>query len=235
MNLLALDTSSIACTVALQLGVEVAERYAEKPREHTRLLLPMIEELLAGARADLRALDAIVLGNGPGSFIGLRIAASVVQGLAYGAGLDVAPVSSLAAVAGRVFATSDAGHVAVAQDAHMSEVYFGLFERGTDGLPVAVGPERLHGISVIEALRDFDAGGVLAAGIGWERYPGLLAANRDFLDGVADVRFPRGRDLLPLGAAVLADGAAVEARSLAPAYLRDRVAAAPYDSSGNSG
>ena len=235
MNLLALDTSSIACTVALQLGIDVTERYAEKPREHTRLLLPMIEELLAGAPADLRALDAIVLGNGPGSFIGLRIAVSVAQGLAYGAGLAVAPVSSLAAVAARVFATSEAERVAVAQDAHRSEVYFGVFERGIGDLPVAVGPERLHGIGAIDVLRDFDTGGVLAAGIGWQRYPGLLAANRDFLDGLADARFPRGRDLLPLGAAALAEGAAVEARSLSPAYLRDRVAAAPDDARGDLG
>lgn len=235
MNLLALDTSSIACTAALRFGTDVTERYAEKPRQHTRLLLPMIEELLAGARVELRGLDAIVLGNGPGSFIGMRIATSVAQGLAFGAGLEVAPVSSLAAVAARVFAESEAGRVAVAQDAHMEEVYLGIFERGPDELPVAVEPERLHAVGIVDTLRDLDAAGVYAAGFGWERYPGLLAANRDFLEGVADVRFPRGRELLPLGAAVLAGGGAVEPRSLAPAYLREQVAAIPGESPGNSG
>ena len=72
-----------------------------------------------------RDLDAIVLGNGPGSFIGMRIAASVAQGLAYGAGLNIVPVSSLAAVAAEVMAETGADRVIVAQDAHMNEVYLG--------------------------------------------------------------------------------------------------------------
>jgi tRNA A37 threonylcarbamoyladenosine modification protein TsaB len=116
----------------------------------------------------------------------------------------------------------------------MEEVYLGIFERGAGELPVAVETERLHGVGIVDALRDFDAGGVYAAGFGWERYPGLLTANRDFLEGVAEARFPRGRDLLPLGAAVLADGAAVEPRLLAPEYLRDEVAAKPGDPRDNS-
>ena len=91
MKLLALDTSSVACSVALQIGDDVVERHEEQPREHTRLLMPMIESLLADAGVVLSDLDAIVLGNGPGSFIGMRIAASVAQGLAFGAALANCP------------------------------------------------------------------------------------------------------------------------------------------------
>ena len=81
MNLLAIDTSSIACTIAVQIADSVVERHEEQPREHTRLLMPMIRDALQEADAQLTDLDAIVLGNGPGSFIGMRIAASVSQGL----------------------------------------------------------------------------------------------------------------------------------------------------------
>jgi tRNA threonylcarbamoyladenosine biosynthesis protein TsaB len=92
VNLLAIDTSSLACSVALRVGDVVIERHEEQAREHTRLLTPMIREVLTESGMHLPRLDAIVLGNGPGSFIGMRIAASVAQGLAHGAGLSVVPV-----------------------------------------------------------------------------------------------------------------------------------------------
>ena len=94
MKLLALDTSSIACSVAVRVDEVIIERHEEQPREHTRLLMPMIESSLDEAGTTLAGLDAIILGNGPGSFIGMRIAASVAQGLAFGAGLKIVPVSS---------------------------------------------------------------------------------------------------------------------------------------------
>jgi len=91
MNLLALDTSSNACSVALQVGKNVTLSHVVKPREHTTILLPMIENILHDAGMNLTDLDGIVLGNGPGSFIGMRIAASVAQGMAYGANLQSCP------------------------------------------------------------------------------------------------------------------------------------------------
>ena len=113
MNLLALDTSSIACSVAVKVDDKQFERHEEQPREHTRLLMPMIESSLDEAGITLADLDAIVLGNGPGSFIGMRIAASVAQGLAFGSGLKIVPVSSLAAVAAQVVAEHTACEVIV--------------------------------------------------------------------------------------------------------------------------
>ena len=86
MKLLAIDTSSLACSVALQAGEQIIERHEEQAREHTRLLMPLSGDVLAEAGMSVEQLDAIVLGNGPGSFIGMRIAASVAQGLAHGGG-----------------------------------------------------------------------------------------------------------------------------------------------------
>ena len=133
------------------------DRHEEQDREHTRLLTPMIRDLLADAGLSVQQLDAIVLGNGPGSFIGMRIAASVAQGLAHGAGIGIAPVSSLAAVAAEVFAASGADEVVVAQDAHMNEVYLGAFRRGADNLPEAIFPERLQSQTLIEGLDESSA------------------------------------------------------------------------------
>ena len=113
MKLLAIDTSSLACSVALQHDGDLIERHEEQEREHTRLLVAMIRAVLDEAKMATSDLDAIVLGNGPGSFIGMRIAASVAQGLAHGAGVRIVPVSSLAAVAVEVFQQGDAAEVVV--------------------------------------------------------------------------------------------------------------------------
>jgi tRNA threonylcarbamoyladenosine biosynthesis protein TsaB len=226
VKLLALDTSSLACSVALQAGDTVIWRHEEQAREHTRLLVPMIEEVMAEADLAAADLDAIVLGNGPGSFIGMRIATSVAQGLAHGAGIRIVPVSSMLAIAAEVMATQGAKAVAVCQDAHMDEVYLGLYAAGSDGLPQPVVAERLHDQSVISELEP-DPDRFTAAGFGWERYPQLLEANRPFLASVSAASHPSARYLLPAGAAIAAAGAGVDPQDVVPAYLRQKVAATP--------
>ena len=227
MKLLAIDTSSVACSVALHLGASVFERHEEQAREHTRLLTPMLREVLMEGRVELAELDAIVLGNGPGSFIGMRIAASVAQGLAHGAGLNILPVSSLAVVAAQVFAETDANSVIVAQDAHMNEVYLCAYYRGDANLPDPVFPERLHGQAPIAELESADAGGRLAAGFGWQRYPELAAANESLIESHSGILHPRARYLLPLGAIALQNGAYVDPKDIFPAYMRHKVAKTP--------
>ena len=227
MKLLALDTSSLACSVALCCDDVLVDRHELQAREHTKLLTPMIRAVLEEAGMQLADLDAIVLGNGPGSFIGMRIAASVAQGLAYGAGLKIVPVSSLAAVAAEVFAVSDADEAIIAQDAHMSEVYLGAYRHGDDHLPEALFAERLHGHVPIDELDSRGAGRRLAAGFGWQRYPDLAAVNEALFAGTTDVLYPRARFLLPLGESALIRGASVDPGDIVPAYLRHKVAEKP--------
>lgn len=226
MKLLALDTSSLACSVALQVDAEIIDRHEEQAREHTRLLVPMIQDVLAQGGAELSELDAIVLGNGPGSFIGMRIAASVAQGLAFGAGIRIVPVSSMLAVAAEVMVVEGASHVAVCQDAHMNEVYLGLYGCSDDGPPHTLEAERLHGQGTIDKLQDAP-GRFTAAGFGWQRYPALLEANKAVLAATSTVRHPAARFLLPSAGALLKSGAAVEPQNLVPAYLRQTVAQRP--------
>ena len=227
MRLLALDTSSVACSVALQIDDVITDRHEEQPREHTRLLMPMIDAVLKETSVSLRDLDAIVLGNGPGSFIGMRIAASVAQGLAFGASLNIVPVSSMAAVAARVFDKSDAQEVVVAQDAHMQEVYLGVYQCGEDGLPVPSMPEKLHGITNILDLDEAPNVSRFAAGFGWQRYPDLLAVNSNRIEKMTEILHPHASDLLGLAAVSLRKGEAIEPQDIVPAYLRQKVAEIP--------
>lgn len=226
MKLLAVETSSTACSVALAAGDEVAERHVVEPQAHTRILIPMITELLREAGLKIGDLDALVLGNGPGSFIGMRIGASVVQGMAYGAGLRVIPVSSLAAVAAECMATEGANAVAVAQDARMNEVYLGCYLDGGSGLPVPDGEE-----TIVSAGRspwpDSDGTRWTVAGEGWHRYPGLLEAARERNSKVSLLRLPRARYLLGAGMDAWHRGLAVAPERLQPAYLRSQVATPP--------
>jgi len=227
MNLLALDTSSVACTVALQQGDTITERHEEQPREHTRLLVPMIRSLLEEAKMKTSDLDAIVLGNGPGSFIGMRIAASVAQGIAFASGIRIIPVSSLAAVAAQVLAAHDATEVAVTQDAHMNEVYLGIFTRDENGHTKSMIAERLQAQSAIAELSGSTDRYRIAAGSGWSRYPGLLEHNRDRIDEVVEVMHPRARYGLALGAKPLEAGESIIPADVVPAYLRQKVAQKP--------
>ena len=135
LKLLAIDTSTECCSVALRSADVLILRETLTERSHADLILPMIDDLL-GRRARLHELDGLAFGRGPGAFTGLRIAAGVVQGLAYGADLRVAPVSSLAAVAERVPAAAGET-VLVCNDARMGELYWGCYASAADGAVVA--------------------------------------------------------------------------------------------------
>lgn len=227
MNLLALDTSSEACSVALAAGERRIERHAVEPRAHTRLLVPMIREVLADGGLDIPALHAIVLGNGPGSFIGMRIAASVAQGLAHGAALPVVPVSSLACVAAEALESGAAGAVIVAQDARMGELYVAAFRRGDDGLPLALGETRLHPADAPLELPLAPGTPWLAAGEGWQRHPQLSSRVTPAAAGQSEAMLPRAIFLLELGRRAFLAGEALPPASLEPAYVRSRVAREP--------
>ena len=105
----------------------------------------------------------------------------------------------------------------------MNEVYLGLYAAGPDGVPDLVGAERIHDLSVIAEL-ELEPGRFTAAGFGWQRYPGLLEANRPFLAGVSGLSYPTARHLLAAGRALAESGAAVDPQDVVPAYLRQTVA-----------
>jgi tRNA threonylcarbamoyladenosine biosynthesis protein TsaB len=225
MKLLALDTSTEACSVALLLDGVTHARYELAPGAHSRLVLPMIESLFAETGLRLRDLDALAFGRGPGSFTGVRIAAGVVQGLAFGADLPVVPVSTLAAVAQGALALHRADHVLAALDARMHEVYWGAYEVGADGVMRAVQNEAVVAPGqVMVPARDHWYG----AGPGWGPYRDALTARVGArLAGCDATLFPRAAFMLPIAAAEFVRGAVVPAELALPVYLRDQVAHRP--------
>jgi tRNA threonylcarbamoyladenosine biosynthesis protein TsaB len=226
MKFLAIDTASARCSAALWQDGALLRQSADTARDHARLILPMIDALLAEAGLGLSQLDGIAFGRGPGSFTGLRIAASVTQGLAAGADLPVLPVSDLRALAAQALdaapMTRD-GLLLACMDARMGEVYWGAFEA-----------HRLHPATpfpeVVAAPEPLPSGlrgrVVRAAGRGLGAYPGIAGwLGLDARDCLSDAE-PDAADIARLAAADLAAGevAWMDAIAAQPVYLRDKVA-----------
>lgn len=226
MRLLALDTATECCSAALLVRDRLLTREAELPRGHAERILPMVDELLAEAGIGLRDLDAIAFGRGPGSFTGVRLAASITQGLAFGAGLGVVAISDLRALAQRIF-DEDGGvtRTLVCNDARMQEVYWGCFERGGEGLALARGPERVGPAGSVELPPAWpDVAGV---GRGFAAYPALRALPGVSVRGTWDRLLPRAADVARLAVPELAAGRLLGPEAAVPVYLRDDVARPP--------
>jgi len=221
MRILALDTATEACSVALGLDGRVLERYVQMERGHGERLLPMIDEVLAEAGISLQSLQAIAFGRGPGGFTGVRLAASVAQGLAFGAGRPVLPLDSLLVVAEDARAASGAAdtEVWVAMDARMGEVYAGRYACRGGEWAVLDAPALYE----LEALH-----------VRWRVLPprviagSALAAFGDRLAVGDAVCFPversRAEALLRVAQAAWRRGEAVDPDQALPLYLRDKVA-----------
>ncbi|MEW6692317.1 MAG: tRNA (adenosine(37)-N6)-threonylcarbamoyltransferase complex dimerization subunit type 1 TsaB [Pseudomonadota bacterium] len=225
MKLLAIDTSTEACSAALLIDGTVLEEYALAPRQHTQLILPMVERLLAGAETSLRQLDGIAFGRGPGAFTGLRIAAGVTQGLAFGAELPVVPVSSLAALAHAAWRLHGANRVLAALDARMHEVYWGGWHVDGTGQMRPEGGERVMPPAAAPVPPD---AGWFAAGHGWLAYDAILTPRFAAIESGRDAHLlPRAHDVALIGAHLARHGGLLPAGEAQPVYLRDRVAEKP--------
>jgi tRNA threonylcarbamoyladenosine biosynthesis protein TsaB len=225
MRILAIDTATEACSVALGIGAKSFERYVELERGHAEQLLPMVDAVLAESGVSLGSLDAIAFGRGPGGFTGVRLAASVAQGLAFGAGVGVVPISDLAAVAQRVVQLDPlVRRVLVANDARMREVYWAQFSvEGAAQAALASSPERVSAAEDVILPAD-EPGSWAAAGRGLVAWPGL--AERCRLAGAAlyvDL-LPRASEVLSLARLAVAANRILDPAAAVPVYVRDRVA-----------
>jgi tRNA threonylcarbamoyladenosine biosynthesis protein TsaB len=223
VKLLALETSTEACSVAVLVDAEVIERFEIAPQRHAMLILPMLDAVLAEAGLTVRQLDALAFGRGPGAFTGVRIATSLVQGIAFAADLPVAPVSTLAALAKDVHDRCQCGQVAAALDARLGEVYWGAYRAVGDGDMVLVGVERVCAPAVATLP---EAGDWYGAGSGWALYGESLRARLGVAEWVGDC-YPRAAAVARLGAFVYRRGECVDAERALPVYLRDEVVKKP--------
>jgi tRNA threonylcarbamoyladenosine biosynthesis protein TsaB len=220
MRLLALDTATEACSVALICDGAVIARFAEVGRGHAEQVLGMVDEVLTEAGVTLAQLDGLAASVGPGAFTGVRISVAVAQGLAFGANLPVVAVSTLEALALQAL---DAGaECALAcLDARMGELYWGCFAADPQRLLVACGAARVGPADGV-AL----AGGAPHRGIGrgFAAYPELGNLPGLVLDAADARALPDGRAMARLGAVRLRAGEGRDAAELTPQYLRDKVA-----------
>lgn len=225
MKLLALDTSTEACSAALYVNGRTSVRFQMAPREHSKLILSMLDALLADAEMKPAELDGLAYGRGPGSFTGVRIAAGTVQGIALGLDLPVVPVSSLAALAQRTRREYGGERVLTAIDARMREVYWATYRLGADGLMELVGDERVLPPEQVPVPADEAWHG---SGSGWDSYGDVLLERMpDRAIQIHRDLFPSAEDIALLGAAGLQRGRGASAERALPVYLRDRVAAKP--------
>jgi tRNA threonylcarbamoyladenosine biosynthesis protein TsaB len=214
VKILAIDTATERCSVALLEDGSFTERSEETPRGHADLVLPMVDSVLRESGVRLQDLDGLAYGRGPGAFTGVRIAVGVAQGLAFGATLPTVGISDLAAVAQQVAQPGD--RVLVCMDARMGEVYWSVFERPRDQLLVTpLRPER------VSPPQDVDAGSVtVGAGTGFRACP-QLAARLSLSDH--DSVLPRAREIALLAEPELRAGRGRPAAEAEPVYLRDQV------------
>ena len=218
-QLLAIETSSEACSVALDWDGLIFARHEQVPMQHAELLLPWVRELLHEAGAELSELDGIVFGRGPGSFTSLRIGIGAVQGLAWGAGLPVIPVSSLAAVAQQIDA-EPGQFIQVAMDARMGEVFEGGFSRNANGDLVAETAER---VCAPGQLCVTDIAQTILAGSAFGRFEQLETMTGQALQVHAGL-MPSATALLSLASQWLKENQPLPAAMAQAVYLRDKVA-----------
>lgn len=220
MNLLAIETSTEACSVALIHGDEVIARSEIAPRRHAELVLPMADALLAEAGLGRHALDVIAVGRGPGAFTGVRLGISLAQGMALALDVPVITVSSLAALA--LEAPEDDACILAVIDARMGEIYAASYRRDDNGGLVALDQER---VGAPAALALPAAGAWHVVGTGWATYADVLRRRlTGELRSADGTRYPQARHVAELAAVEFAAGRAHAPEFALPVYLRDKVA-----------
>ena len=220
MKLLAFETATEACSVAVYADGAVLERFEVAPRRHAELALPWAEAVLAEAGIARSALDAIAVGRGPGAFTGVRLAIAIAQGIALALDRPVVSISTLAVLAAG--ARSDVTRILAAIDARMGEVYSGAFERRGDDL-AAVSKETVSvpgAVELPDGAGDWHGVGTGFAAVGAALQAGLGAR----LASVDATALPHAADVARLAAVAFARGEALPPERIEPAYLRDNVA-----------
>ena len=219
MKILSLDTSTSACSVALMVDDQISTHFSIAPRQHAKLILPIIDKLLNDAELSLSNLDGIAFCRGPGSFTGIRLAASVVQGLAYGADLPVIPVSTLAAMVLGAYRKFGVSRVLPALDAKMGQVYWAAYH---------VVDEKTVEAMMADSLADPDQmvmrseGEWIGVGDGWRSYDFKVLCSKPLVV-VHPEFYPQARSMLAFAADQLQKGKGIQACHVLPIYLRDDV------------
>jgi tRNA threonylcarbamoyladenosine biosynthesis protein TsaB len=192
---------------------QVIDRFALAARQHSNLLLGMVAELLAEAQIKLKNLDGVAYGQGPGSFMGVRLATGVAQGLAFGADLPVIGISSLQALAQQGQQELQEDAIVAGWDARMQEIYWGCYIKDDHGLMQPCDLEQVSSPASIEFPKGRDW---VVVGNAWETY-----ADKIKLIGKSYLLYPRAREVAILAAQY---PKLISPEQAEPHYLRQQVA-----------
>lgn len=224
MKLLAIETATESCSAALLDNDEIISVSEVAPRRHNEIILSMCEQVLAQGQTSLAQLDAIAFGRGPGAFTGVRLAASVTQGIALGQDLPVVPVSSLASLAQAAFESVQAAQVLSCIDARMQEVYFAQYKLNDHKIMQLVGEEKVVPPNMINVSVNDECYGV---GSGWKPYAEALQESLGKKLSYDENLFPQAKHVAKLAKVYFQQGNSVSAVEALPVYLRDNVAEKP--------
>ena len=221
-KILAVDTATENCSVALLIDDQVIFRSEFAPREHTIKILPMVDQVLVEGGISLSQLDGLAFGRGPGSFTGVRIGIGIAQGLGFGADLPMIGVSTLAAMAQGAFRQFGSENVLSAIDARMSEVYWAEYQRQLNGDWQLNGSEIVAPPELILSKVTLDQNKAWhQVGTGWQAHPQLADIASQSI--ATELLYPDAQDMVHLAQFALERGEAVSAENAAPVYLRDTV------------
>ncbi|MBC8945072.1 MULTISPECIES: tRNA (adenosine(37)-N6)-threonylcarbamoyltransferase complex dimerization subunit type 1 TsaB [Xenorhabdus] len=221
IRILAIDTATEACSVALWNDGRIEAQFEISPREHTQRILPMVETILSKNDIKLQQLDALAFGQGPGSFTGVRIGVGIAQGLALGADLPMIGISSLKTMAQGAFRLKNATNVLVAIDARMGEVYWAQYTRNEQGEWLGNETEAVLKPEQAQFIMNSLTGEWAIAGTGWEAYPQLLDSHLTLVS--SGITLPHAEDMLPLAVQMWEAGKTIAVESAEPVYLRNEV------------
>jgi len=217
-TILAIETATEACSAALLTDGQLFSRFECLPQGHSGRILAMCDEVLDEAGLTLAGVDAIAFGSGPGSFTGLRIAASVAQGMATGAGCGVIAISTLAALA----QSTDADRVFAALDARMGEIYSGFYIRDEQGMMRRSGVERVGKPDDIHAPDKQDWTGAGSGFAAWGDE--IVNSGSVAISQILPDSHPEAASVARLARDAFRSGGTAPAESATPVYLRDNVA-----------
>lgn len=228
MNLLAIETSTDACSVGLLVDDEIMSDHRLAARQHGALVLPMVNELMSEAGICAKQLDGIAYGRGPGSFTGVRIGVAVTQGIALGADIGVIGLSTMQSIAQGCLREFSDTHVAVSLDARMDEVYYCAYAQDENKVMQAVIDEQVCSQQSIQVLPEIHSNNITTwrwAGSGVERYIDIVKEHFLVNDSaIRTDRWPHAQDLLSLASPRILAGEMLAAEYASPVYLRDKVA-----------
>lgn len=216
MNLLAVETSTELCSVALLRESDLFVEEVHAPNQHAERLMPLVAKVFERARLSPRSMDAFAFGQGPGSFTGIRIACGVVQGLALGAAKPVIAVPSLLVLAEQ----ANESRVIVALDARLGEAWLAAYSRMGGDWQEVIEPV----LAKEGALPSLPGHTWVATGSGFDAFSWLRSAYARSVSHRIEGDLPRAGSVVRIAARRLARGEVLAPDEAAPLYLREKVA-----------